>query len=212
MKDGTQVLEAFAGETTPPLRVLLVQDDPADGQLITDMLREAAPDRVSLTHAGGFEHARGQLVEGEFDAILFDLSLPEGEGLATFAAAQAMAHDAPIVVLAGTWDAELAASAVRSGAQDYLVKGETDGRLLYQAIRFAIERRRIEQTLRASEASYRGLVEGSIQAIAILVDGTIRLANPSLARLLGLPSSDECLDRSIWSVIAPDQRGYSPGA
>ena len=129
MTDGTQVLEAFAGETTPPLRVLLVQDNPADGQLITDMLREAAPDRVSLTHAGGLEHARGQLVEVEFDAILFDLSLPQGEGLATFAAAQAMAHDAPIVVLAGTWDAELAASAVRSGAQDYLVKGQTDGRL-----------------------------------------------------------------------------------
>ena len=211
MTDGTSVLEALTGETTPPLKVLLVQDNREDAQLITDLLHTAAPDRVLLTHAGGLEHARGELVAGEFDAIVLDLSLPNSEGLATFAAAQAMAHDAPIVVLAGRWDEDLAASAVRSGAQDYLVKGQTDGRLLYQAIRFAIERRRIERTLRASETSYRGLVEGSIQAIAILVDGIIRLANPALARLLGLATSDECLGRSIWSVIAPDHREMVAG-
>ena len=53
-----------------------------------------------------------------------------------------------MVVLTGISDEHLGAAAVRAGAQDYLVKGQVDGLLLYRVVRYAIERRRLEETQR----------------------------------------------------------------
>src|SRR5690606_26442969 len=124
--------------------------------------------------------------------------LPDSDGIDTFRRARQGAPHVPIVVLTGTSDANVAAGAVRHGAQDYLVKGSTSGEELHRAIRYAIERHASEAALRASEARYRSLVEGSIQGILIHQDGVIRLANPALARLIGAGDPDELIGRSIW--------------
>ncbi|MGQ0650448.1 MAG: response regulator [Gemmatimonadaceae bacterium] len=197
--------------TREHLKVLLVEDNLADARLVTELLRDVAPSSITLTHAGRLRQALGFLKAEGFNLILLDLSLPDSQGIETFAKAHAEARQAPIVVLTGLRDEQVAARAVRDGAQDYLVKGQVDGPLLYQSIRYAIERHRFEETLRASEARYRGLVDGSIQAILIQVGGVVRLANPALSRLLGYDTPEECLGRSIWSFLAPDDREVVAG-
>jgi len=189
-----------------PLRVLLVEDNPAEARMVRELLYGSGPRAIELTHADRLRQALFHLRKGGFEAVLLDLSLPDSEGLETFARAHAEAPGAPIVVLTGLHDQEIAVHAVRDGAQDYLVKGQVDGRALYQSISYAIERGRFEEALRASEARYRGLVEGSIQGILIHVNGVVRLANRALARLVGYERADEFVGQSIWQFVAPEDR------
>jgi PAS domain S-box-containing protein len=184
-----------------PLRVLLVEDNPADARLVEEMLKETGPTPISLVHAGRLRQALNYLQSEGFNAVLLDLSLPDSAGLDTFVTARKAAPGAPIVVLTGLLDEEVAVRAVREGAQDYLVKGQVDGPLLYHSIRYAIERHRVEDELRVSEAKYRSLVDGSIQGILIHVDGVIKLANPALARLFNADSAEALIGQSIWPLI-----------
>ena len=120
---------------------------------------------VELTHAPRLRDALECLRTQRFNAILLDLNLPDSEGMNTFLRARAEAMHAPIVVLTGVADEEVAARAVREGAQDYLVKAEVDGPLLYRSIRYAVERHASDEAIRRSEALYRNLIEGSIQGV-----------------------------------------------
>jgi PAS domain S-box-containing protein len=189
-----------------PLRVLLVEDNPADARLVEEMLKETGPTPISLVHAGRLRQAISYLEREGFNAVLLDLSLPDSAGLDTFVTARKAAPGAPIVVLTGLLDEDVAVRAVREGAQDYLVKGQVDGPLLYHSIRYAIERHRVEDELRVSEAKYRSLVEGSIQGIVIHVDGVIKLANPAMARLFNVDSPETLVGTSIWPFIAEQDR------
>ena len=78
-----------------------------------------------------------------------DLSLPDSRGVGTVAQVNAAAPHLPIVVMTGLDDEATAMEAVRKGAQDFLVKGQVDGRLLARAIRYAMERKQAEQQLKA---------------------------------------------------------------
>jgi PAS domain S-box-containing protein len=174
--------------------------------MVQELLREAGPPAITLTHAPRLHQALDHLRAGGFKAVLLDLSLPDSEGLDTFTRARSGAPDAPIIVLTGLADEATAVTAVREGAQDYLVKGKVDGPGLYHAIRYAVERCRVEDSLRRSEARYRGLVEGSIQGILIHVNGTVRLANQALATMLGYDRVDAFIGTSLWPFVAPEDR------
>jgi CheY-like chemotaxis protein len=80
-----------------------------------------------------------------FDAVLLDLNLPESQGLETFRTVRRAAPGVAQVVLSGVADEAVGVQAVREGAQDYLVKGEADGRLVERSLRYAVERQRAEQ-------------------------------------------------------------------
>ena len=81
------------------------------------------------------------------DCVLLDLSLPDAEGLEALAQVRTVALDVPIIVLSGRSDEVLAVQAVHEGAQDYLIKGQVDARLLARSINYAIERKRAEVEL-----------------------------------------------------------------
>ena len=188
--------------TAGQLKVLLVEDAASDPRTLQEMRQGiGGATAVSLVCAQRLSEALALLRTDSFHAILLDLSLPDSPGLEALAAARSAAPDAPIVVLTARFDEEVAVRAVREGAQDYLVKTEVDGALLYKSIRYAIERHRVEGALRTSEARYRSLVESSIQGILIHVNGVIRLANPALAKLLGVNRAEDLVGASIWSFI-----------
>jgi PAS domain S-box-containing protein len=187
------------------LKVLLVEDNLADARLVREMLKESQRP-VELTHTARLRDALDALRNEGFNAILLDLNLPDSEGMNTFLRARAEAVHAPIVVLTGLADEEVAARAVREGAQDYLVKAEVDGPLLYRSIRYAVERYASDEAIRRSAALYRSLIEGSIQGVVIHVDGTIKLANPALASMLGVDSAQELIGQPVWDLIAPQDR------
>jgi diguanylate cyclase (GGDEF)-like protein len=105
-------------------------------------------DRLSL----GLEH----LSAGGTGLVLLDLSLPDSFGLETFTKVYAHSPTVPIIVLTGNDDHMLALSAVKSGAQDYLVKGRLDRELLLRSMQYSIERKRYQQQLE-HQANYDAL-------------------------------------------------------
>ena len=149
-------------------RILLVEDNPGDARLIREMLAEAEGASFEIDWAPQLSAGLEKLSRGEIDLVLLDLGLPDSRGLDTFVKAYAQAPQIPFVVLTGLDDQTLALSAVRKGAQDYLVKGQTDGEVLLRAIRYATERKRIEEELRlANEELSREIEERRAAELAV---------------------------------------------
>ena len=129
------------------LKILLVEDNNTDAHLTQDILADWSLEQFDVTHVSRLSEALAHLARGRFDAILLDLSLPDGYGLSTLGQMQATNPTTPIIVLSGFSDQTLAIQAVQYGAQDYLVKGQGQPELLARSIRYAIERKRAEERL-----------------------------------------------------------------
>jgi signal transduction histidine kinase len=140
---------------TAPVRVLLVEDSASDALLLEESLSESGVGRFDVTLADRWAEAVRHLRQDHFDVLLLDLTLPDSTGNDTLSRARSEASRLPVVVLTGAADDSIALDAVRHGIQDYLVKGQTDGRQTARAIRYAIERKRAEEVLRQTEAALR---------------------------------------------------------
>ncbi len=139
--------------TTTPKQILLIEDNPGDARLVTLLLAEIEPgieaDRFSVVCVTRIEEAKRLLQARRFDAALVDLGLPDSTGLQTLHAILQAAPSLPVVILSGLGDEAVSIEAVKAGAQDYLVKGTADSRLIINAIRYAIERKQRARTLEA---------------------------------------------------------------
>lgn len=138
-------------ESARSIRILLVEDDAGDARLIEEMLREYIDPEAELVHAGTLRDAITRIVGDSFDAIVLDLGLPDSQGSGTLIRVLELAPEAAVVVLTGLDDVELGEKLLHAGAQDYLVKGEVDGRGLQKSIRFAVERVRVSVALREAK-------------------------------------------------------------
>ena len=125
-------------------RILLVEDNPDDATLLRSTLSASSHGSIDLLHverlADALQHLGAKDETKIFDVILLDLDLPDSYGLDTLLTVHREAVGVPIVVLTGLSDEAIAEQVVRSGGQDYLVKGEVDGALVMRSIRYAIER------------------------------------------------------------------------
>jgi diguanylate cyclase (GGDEF)-like protein len=126
-----------------PIRVLLVEDNPADARLVREALASAPGFRFEVEHARNLETAIAAIATRPFEAVLLDLGLPESDGLDTLQRIHGIGSELPIVVFTGLEDEETGVRAVQGGAQGYLVKGEADPRTLSRSLRHAIERHRM---------------------------------------------------------------------
>jgi PAS domain S-box-containing protein len=202
--------------TQEPIRVLLIEDNPADARLIEIMLTEATTLRFEFSWVDNLTAGIERIRSGSVDVVLLDLGLPESTGLDTLERLRSGTRVPTLVVLSGLTDEAVAVQALRAGAQDYLVKGQVDSALLIRAIRYAIERSQAEEALRQAHAeletrvvertveladalaalrlreqAFRDLVEHTPDVVARYDDDCRRTyANPALARELGaLPKS-----------------------
>jgi diguanylate cyclase (GGDEF)-like protein len=132
---------------TKAISVLAIEDNPGDALLVRAMLEETGSGRFAVVHASRMQEGVLHLLDGGYDCVLLDLSLPDAQGLDALAQLRTVAVDVPVVVLSGRNDEALAVRAVAEGAQDYLVKGEVEPRLLSRSINYAIERKRAEIAL-----------------------------------------------------------------
>ncbi len=143
------------------IKVLVIEDNPGDARLIQEMLKDIQNISFNINCVDHLYAALDLLSTHAYDAILLDLSLPDSLGIDTFTKIQIRAPRAPVIVLTGIDDEELAVKAVRAGAQDYLIKGELNSSFLVRAIRYAIERRQADQALRDSEERFALAVRGA---------------------------------------------------
>ncbi len=128
-----------------PTTVLLIEDNPGDARLIREVIADAQGVPIELEWADRLSTGLQRLGRKGIDVVLLDLTLPDSQGFETFLKAHEQFPSVPIVVLSGLDDETLAVEAVQKGAQDYLVKGQVDGKTLVRVMRYAIERKRLLQ-------------------------------------------------------------------
>jgi signal transduction histidine kinase/HPt (histidine-containing phosphotransfer) domain-containing protein len=132
---------------TQMIKVLLIEDNPAEAELIREYLSTVKDASFEVAWADRLATGVARLGEG-IDVVLLDLTLPDSNGLETFLRTRTAAPSLPVVVLSGLSDESLAVEAVHHGAQDYLVKGEVNSNLLTRSLRYAIERMQHDAELR----------------------------------------------------------------
>jgi PAS domain S-box-containing protein len=183
------------------MKALLVEDNAADARLILEMLKEPSAGAFQLRQVAELDSALERLRQESFDVVLLDLGLPDSQGMETLTLFQ-KAGGLPIVILTGLDDERFALEAVRAGAQDYLVKGRFDSQLLVRTIRYAVQRKRAEET----SSRLAAIVESSDDAIlSKSLDGTILTWNKGAERLYGYTAA-EAVGQSMMLVIPLDRQ------
>lgn len=130
------------------LKILLVEDSLTDANWISEILSEYNWQKSNIKHVKRIKEAVDTLSQDNFDAILLDLSLPDSQGIASLDILKQKAPQLPIIILTATNDQNIAAQSLRQGAQDYLIKGEFEGKILTRSICYGIERQRNEFNIR----------------------------------------------------------------
>jgi signal transduction histidine kinase len=138
---------------TNQVKVLLVEDSPSDAALLEESLTQDGLYQFEFTYAETLAEAMRRVHQASFDVAILDLTLPDSSGRETFLHARAEAPSLPIVVMTSVADEVTGLEAVRHGIQDYLIKGQSYGRQTARAIRYAIERKQIEEALKEAEAA-----------------------------------------------------------
>ncbi|MCS7003894.1 MAG: response regulator [Cytophagales bacterium] len=128
--------------------VLYIEDNLADFKLLAKKLEVSSPyGKINLCHCQTLKDATKYLEERPADLILLDLSLPDAMGMEGVNYLQSKFPSIPVVVLTGNTNTEVGLEAIRSGAQDYLVKNDYSIELFYKTCWYAVERKRIQTEL-----------------------------------------------------------------
>lgn len=140
--------------------ILLIEDNPADAYLVKTYLADASV-RHDLFQTDTLFDGLNILRDREIHMVLLDLALPDSQGFKTLTTLLERRPDVPVIVMTGLNNEIVGNQAVRAGAQDFLVKGQFDGKLLGRAIRYAQQRFKEQQkkeeilgTLATSEKQY----------------------------------------------------------
>jgi PAS domain S-box-containing protein len=174
-------------------KVLLVEDDRVDALSVQKMLTGKKDSPFTLERASRLTEATELLEKSHFDVILLDLGLPESIGLETLVKMREQVTHVPIVVLTGE-DENLSIDALQHGAQDYLIKGRINSAALQRCLRYAIERKKIRDSLWIKDR----IIESSINAIAITnLQGKLTYVNNSFLKLWGYENTEDVIGKGI---------------
>jgi two-component sensor histidine kinase/DNA-binding NarL/FixJ family response regulator len=192
-----------------PVKVLVIEDNPGDVRLIREFLINEPETRFEVECVSTLKDGIKYIRKGGFDEILLDMSLPDCRGLKTLEKIAKAAPEYPIVILTGLDDEALGATAVQKGAQDYLMKNQMDSTSLVRALRYAIERKRIEiELVRSGKFNEQLLDSVPFPSMLIRKDRTILAAN-KIARESGALIGGLCwLEFGKGEYIPEDDKEY----
>jgi PAS domain S-box-containing protein len=157
-----------------------------------------------FSHAVRLGDALEQLRARRFDVILTDFNLPDAAGISVLEELQKEVPDTPIVVISGTsQDLSMALESLRRGAQDYLIKGKANSFVIHRSLRYAIERKQMEDALARSEIRLRQIIETTKDALIVMdAEGRITEWNPQAEKIFGWPRN-EALGRLVADTVVP---------
>lgn len=190
------------------IEILLVEDNAGDARLITELLTGEGCSACRINKVDRLSAALDLLDDNDVDIILLDLFMPDSQGLDTLIRVLEKVPERPVIVFTGMADEATALSAVQAGAQDYLVKGQINGKLLIKSIRYSIERKHALSVLKhysrqveQSEKFIKNIFEAMNEAINVLsTDFRIISANRAYAELAGVPM-EEILGKHCHEVF-----------
>jgi serine phosphatase RsbU (regulator of sigma subunit) len=180
--------------------VLLIEDDAGDALLFEELVADADPAlqvHTANSLEAGLDRARAERPH----CVVVDLGLPGVQGMDAVLAVRAALPDLPVVVLTGWSDEGVGQLAIEAGAQDYLVKGQENGGSIARAVRFAIERKRVETvqaqlTVAAARQKEQHRLERNLLAHPLLHSDDVRLASRYVVSRDGLIGGDfsDCVE------------------
>jgi diguanylate cyclase (GGDEF)-like protein/PAS domain S-box-containing protein len=185
--------------------VLLISASPREQAEVRDALRSIHGRPYRLEVATSLADGLARLKQGQLDAILLDLDLPDSKGATSFLRIQPKATSIPIVALVGEDQEDIGNDVLKRGALDFLRKDQVSGHLIDKVLRYATERTHTLLALRASEQRYRELFQNVTAGVfQTTPDGKFMAANPALVRMLGYDSEDELLALDVSRDIYMD--------
>lgn len=140
------------------IKVLLIEDNDADIYLITNMLNPTKKIYFQIINCKTLNDGIRQLNNDDFNVILLDLGLPDSQGIDTFIKLYEQEKKIPIIILTGLEDEENAIHAIQNGAQDYLIKGQSND-FMTRSIQYSIERKNTEEKLKNYQLHLEEMVE-----------------------------------------------------
>jgi diguanylate cyclase (GGDEF)-like protein/PAS domain S-box-containing protein len=185
-----------------PIKVLLlVEDNQGDARSLREMLNQRHLTGTEVSHVTTMSDAESHLGSHVVDIIVLDLGLPDAQGLEAIRRTHTAAPRIPLVVLTGLDDESLAAQALQEGAQDYLLKGQIDSRGLLRSLRYAIERKLMEEALFAEKERAQVTLNCIGDAVVCTdISGDITFLNPVAETMTGW-SLSEAVGRPMTEVF-----------
>jgi two-component system cell cycle sensor histidine kinase/response regulator CckA len=167
--------------------LLLVEDNPADAELTSELLAEVPGYRYRLMVAGRLEEALRVLQTESVHAVILDLNLPDSRGIDTLDLVRASDAVVPVVVLSGADRPGPGEAALPEGTQDFIGKNESSGRLLARSLLYSLERLRAQESNRQVE---RVLSANPDAVVVAGIEGHVRYVNEAARELLGEDCSE----------------------
>lgn len=148
--------------TPPPVRILLIDADRKNARQFAELLKCEGPDYCEIYPVKHFKEALTLLEESEVDTVLLSMNLPDDDPLAAIASLTAYVPSVPVIAITDGGNEELdSVLALREGAEDALSKRNLVPALLWRSIRNAIERKRLQISLRNSNERFELITRGS---------------------------------------------------
>ena len=168
------------------IRLLLVEDNPADARVVERHLKDAGLTHVTTDTVQTASEAIQRLQQVEYDLVLLDLGLPDAQGLQALRALKAVADLTPIIVLTGSDDYKQGLVAVREGAQDYLEKRRVNAGMLSRIVSYSVERNSFHRDLVRATRRYQDLFNNvPVALFTAKHDGSLKTANAAFVKLIG---------------------------
>ncbi len=192
------------------IRILIVEDNPGDARLIEIMLKEAGVPDFRTVKASTKREAFSALTRSEFDLILLDLNLPDSTGMATCESFLKEFPHAPLVVLTGIDDQAIGESAIKMGAQDYLVKGNFGEEAFARSLRFSIDRYQYNRRIKEDEERFHLIMENANDLISLVdQEGRFKNVSASFERTLGF-SRSQLMEMKLSDLICEEDLARLP--
>ncbi len=191
----------------PVLRILIVEDSEFDAQMMISLIRKSGFD-VTSERVETAEAYRNALTGKSWDVILADYNLPSFNAPDALTILQETELDIPFIIVSGGIGEAVAVAAMKSGAHDYLMKGNLNrlAPAVTRELREAAIRRERREALKAlaeSELRYRSLWQAATDAVVLMdSQSTILLANPAMEQVFGY-RPEEVIGQKL-SLLQPE--------
>ena len=192
---------------TPPLDILVIEDNEIHLYLLDQYLNFSSLRIGNIFKAGSIAEAEEILKVERPHIIFLDLFLPDSEGLSSYTHIQSKIKTAAIIVISSLSDLNITLETLALGAEDYLVKGEFDERILEKTVRYSIERKKAEVQLQASEAKYRQVFDNNPSPMYIYDIDTLQIleCNEAAVRTYQY-TREEFTNLTIIDLRSPENR------
>jgi PAS domain S-box-containing protein len=191
------------------IRLLLVEDNPADARIVERHLKDAGLTHVTTDTVQTAGEAAQRLQQVEYDLVLLDLGLPDASGLQALRVLKAVADLTPIIVLTGSDDYKQGLLAVREGAQDYLEKRRVNAGMLSRIVSYSVERNNFHRDLVRATRRYQDLFNNvPVALFTANHDGQLRTANAAFLKLIGSTAAAATRLNFLDLLFEPGRRAH----